>query len=44
MKESFGVMVNYLYELTQLESNNSSYLRGEVIAHSTAVAALLGKA
>jgi malonyl-CoA decarboxylase len=38
--ESFGVMVNYLYDLNKVEAQHEQFTEGEV-AHSRAVAALL---
>jgi malonyl-CoA decarboxylase len=38
LKQSFGLMVNYLYDLKRIEANHEAFTRGEV-AHSRAVAA-----
>lgn len=40
LKQSFGLMVNYLYDLDQVESNHEKFKQGEV-ARSRAVQALL---
>jgi malonyl-CoA decarboxylase len=40
LKQSHGLMVNYLYDLIRIETHHEMYTRGEV-AHSRAVAALL---
>jgi malonyl-CoA decarboxylase len=40
LKQSFGLMVNYLYDLHKIESFHEKFMQGEV-AHSRAVAALL---
>jgi len=40
VRQSFGLMVNYLYDLDKVESHHESFVRGEV-AHSRALAALL---
>jgi malonyl-CoA decarboxylase len=32
LRESFGVMVNYLYDLTSIEANHERYVRGEVVS------------
>ena len=37
MKQSFGVMVNYLYDLDELEHNVESFAREGSIAMSAAV-------
>jgi malonyl-CoA decarboxylase len=39
LRQSFGVMVNYLYDLDEIESNHEMFIRGEVRA-SRAVLAL----
>jgi malonyl-CoA decarboxylase len=31
MRESLGVMVNYLYDLGAVESNHERFMRGEVV-------------
>ncbi len=38
LKQSYGLMVNYLYDLKRIEANHEAFTRGEV-AHSRAVAA-----
>jgi malonyl-CoA decarboxylase len=40
LKQSFGLMVNYLYDLEQVESCHAAFAQGEVV-HSRAVGALL---
>ncbi|HVF63626.1 MAG TPA: malonyl-CoA decarboxylase family protein [Casimicrobiaceae bacterium] len=40
LEQSYGYMVNYLYDLRKIESNHESFTRGEV-KHSRAIAALL---
>ena len=40
LKQSFGLMVNYLYDLRKVESHHEKFTHGEV-AHSRAVSALL---
>jgi len=40
LKQSFGMMVNYLYDLQKIESHHERFTQGDV-AHSRAVAALL---
>ena len=40
VKQSFGLMVNYLYDLQKIESHHEKFTHGEV-AHSRAVSALL---
>ena len=39
--ESFGVLVNYLYDLDTLAENHEAYVNERRVAHSPAVAALL---
>lgn len=39
-KQSFGLMVNYLYDLDKVEAHHEKFMHGEV-AHSRAVASLL---
>ena len=39
-KQSFGLMVNYLYDLQKIEAHHEKFVQGEV-AHSRAVSALL---
>ena len=41
MAESFGVMVNYLYDTDTIEENHEAYARGGIVARSAAVAALV---
>jgi malonyl-CoA decarboxylase len=40
IRQSFGLMVNYLYDLQRVESHHEMFVQGEV-AHSRALAALL---
>ena len=40
LKQSFGMMVNYLYDLQKVETSHEKFTQGDV-AHSRAVAALL---
>lgn len=40
VKQSFGLMVNYLYDLGKIESHHEKFVQGEV-AHSRALASLL---
>jgi len=40
VRQSFGLMVNYLYDLQKIESHHEKFTRGEV-AHSRAVATLV---
>lgn len=40
LKQSCGLMVNYLYDLGQVEANHEKFVHGEVV-HAKAVAALL---
>jgi malonyl-CoA decarboxylase len=40
LKQSHGLMVNYLYDLNKIESHHEMFVQGEV-AHSRALAALL---
>ena len=40
LKQSCGLMVNYLYDLQRIETNHEKFINGEV-AHARAVAALL---
>jgi malonyl-CoA decarboxylase len=40
LKQSHGLMVNYLYDLQKIEASHEKFVQGEV-AHSRAVAALL---
>lgn len=41
LKQAYGVMVNYLYKLGDIEENHESYSATGVTAHSKAVGALL---
>ena len=41
--ESFGVLVNYLYDLETLAENHEAYVHERRVAHSPAVAELLGR-
>jgi len=40
VRQSFGLMVNYLYDLGRVESHHEKFVHGEV-AQSRALAALL---
>ena len=40
LKQSFGMMVNYLYDLQRVEASHEQFVHGEV-AHSRAVASLI---
>jgi malonyl-CoA decarboxylase len=40
LKQSFGMMVNYLYDLNKIEASHEQFVHGEV-AHSRAVATLI---
>jgi malonyl-CoA decarboxylase len=40
-KESYGVMVNYLYDLDRIEANHEAFVRHGTVAHSDAVAGLI---
>lgn len=40
LKQSLGLMVNYLYDLQQVEANHEKFVHGEVV-HSRSVASLL---
>ncbi|HVE21912.1 MAG TPA: malonyl-CoA decarboxylase [Acidocella sp.] len=41
LKESYGIMVNYLYDIATIEANHEAYAREQVIARSEEVEALL---
>jgi malonyl-CoA decarboxylase len=41
MAESYGVMVNYLYDLATIEANHEAFVRDNVVARSDAVESLL---
>lgn len=41
IKQSFGMMVNYLYELAEIDDNHEQFVRGETVA-SKAIRALAG--
>jgi len=41
MAESYGIMVNYLYDLATIEANHEAFVRDNIIARSDAVASLL---
>ncbi|MDE8344134.1 MAG: malonyl-CoA decarboxylase [Acidocella sp.] len=41
MAESYGIMVNYLYDLASIEANHEAFVREGIIARSEAVEALL---
>ncbi len=43
IQESFGIMVNYLYDPDQIEANHEAFVRGTVV-RSAAVDALMGSA
>ncbi|GGE99382.1 decarboxylase [Aliidongia dinghuensis] len=43
LKESYGVMVNYLYDLERIEANHEAFVRHGTVAHSDAVAALVAQ-
>ena len=40
LKQSFGLMVNYLYDLQKVEAHHETFVLGEV-AHSRSLASLL---
>ena len=42
-KESYGVMVNYLYDLDRIEANHEAFVRHGTVAHSDAVASLVAQ-
>jgi len=41
MRESFGIMVNYLYDLATIEANHEAFVRDGTVARGTEVEALL---
>jgi malonyl-CoA decarboxylase len=41
MAESFGIMVNYLYDLATIEANHEAFVRDRVVARSELVEAML---
>ncbi len=41
VKESFGLMVNYLYDLDRIEANHEIFVRDGAVAHSAGVAELM---
>jgi malonyl-CoA decarboxylase len=41
MAESYGIMVNYLYDLGTIEANHEAFVRDQTIARSDLVAAML---
>ena len=41
MKESYGLMVNYLYDLNAIEANHEAFVHNGVVARSVQVEALL---
>jgi malonyl-CoA decarboxylase len=41
LQESYGVMVNYLYDPDTIEKNHEAYATGGVVARSASVDALL---
>jgi malonyl-CoA decarboxylase len=43
IQESFGVMVNYLYDLETIESNHEAFVNDGAVAHSAEVDALLSE-
>jgi malonyl-CoA decarboxylase len=43
LKESYGLMVNYLYDLDRIEANHEAFVRHGTVAHSDAVAALVAQ-
>ncbi|GAA0566685.1 malonyl-CoA decarboxylase [Craurococcus roseus] len=44
MRESYGLMVNYLYDLASIEANHEAFVRNGAVARSAEVDALLGTA
>jgi malonyl-CoA decarboxylase len=42
LRESFGVMVNYLYDLAAVESNHERFVRGEVVCSRQVLTAAKG--
>jgi malonyl-CoA decarboxylase len=40
MAESFGIMVNYLYDLATIEANHEAFVKDRVVARSDAVDAM----
>ena len=43
MDRSFGIMVNYLYKISDIEKNHENYVGHGEINHSTAIKSLLKK-
>ena len=41
LRESYGAMVNYLYDLDKIEENHEAFATGGVVARSAAIDALL---
>jgi malonyl-CoA decarboxylase len=41
MRESYGLMVNYLYDLDTIEANHEAFVRNGTVARSAQVEALL---
>jgi malonyl-CoA decarboxylase len=41
LRESFGIMVNYLYDISSIEANHEAFVRDDAIARSEDVDALL---
>jgi malonyl-CoA decarboxylase len=41
LKQSYGIMVNYRYKLTQIDNNHETYLRGNVIPSSKTAKSVL---
>ena len=44
IRESYGLMVNYLYDLASIEANHEAFVRNGTVARSPEVDALLGPA
>jgi malonyl-CoA decarboxylase len=42
LKQSLGLMVNYLYDLPAIEENHDAFLRGEIV-RSKSVADLISR-
>jgi malonyl-CoA decarboxylase len=43
IKQSYGLMVNYLYDLEQIEKNHEGYAEGRTVIASNAVKRLVRK-
>lgn len=41
IEESYGIMVNYLYDLTAIEANHEAFVRDGTVVHSEGVGALM---